>query len=319
VERPAGEPGSRGGGLVSGRGMERWRSAIYEGEVRHRRFTPRPHAFRFRLFMTYLDLAEVPALFESGRFPGWSTRRGAVARFRRADYLEPHDRPLDEAVRDLVAEHTGARPTGPVRMLTQLRHFGYCFNPVTFYYCFAGEGAEAETEGEGEGEVESVVAEITNTPWKERHRYVLASAGPASAGRSGDGRVRRFRFAKDFHVSPFMPMDLDYDWAFRTPIDRAGSPLSIHMNLEREGERVFDATLRLRRQPISGPTLRALPWRHPLMTARIIGRIHLEAGRLWLKRIPVHAHPGGVRSDRIRPRVDDAARPVTAAESEGAA
>ena len=137
-------------------------SCIYRGWVRHRRRTPVEHAFSYRMAMLYLDLAELPEVLD-GRLL-WSARRPSLAWFRRADYLGDTARPLDHEVRDLVEQRTGARPVGPIRLLTHLRYFGYVMNPVSFYYCFDAAGERVET----------VVAEITNTPWKERHSYVIS-------------------------------------------------------------------------------------------------------------------------------------------------
>ena len=258
-------------------------SAIYEGSVRHRRMHPTRHAFTFPLFMVYLDLAEFDAVFNMTRW--WSASRPAPARFRRSDYLGDPAIALHVAVRDRVEQELGIRPTGPVRMLTQLRSFGFCFNPVTFYYCMDASGQHLDV----------VVAEITNTPWGERHAYVLDR-------RSADasGPVVRWRFRKEFHVSPFMPMDIDYDWAFTEP----GDSLLVHMNLspiadphQAPAHRAFDATLALTRHELTPARMRAQLIRFPFMTARTIARIHFEAIRLWLKRVPVHAHPGAAMRD----------------------
>jgi len=259
-------------------------SAIYEGWVRHRRYEPREHAFTFPLYMAYLDLGELERVFGMTRW--WSDRGPAPARFRRADYLGDADVPLDEAVRRRVAAETGRSPTGPIRMLTHLRQWGYVFNPVTFYYCF----------DRVEGWPRTIVAEITNTPWKERHAYVLDDRRDEEGSRR-DRRSQRFRFDKAFHVSPFMPMDLRYDWALTDPGERLG----VHMALEREGRRVFDATLRLRRRELSPRAMRGVLVRYPLMTARVIGRIHFEALRLRLKRVPVSPHPASGRAAREAP------------------
>lgn len=245
-------------------------SALYRGEVRHRRLGPVRHAFRYRLFMLYLDLAELPELFD--RYWLWSARGPAPAWFRRADYLGPTDVPLDQAVRDLVAARTGRRPGGPVRMLTHLRYWGYVLNPVTFYYCL-------DTAGAG---IEAVVAEITNTPWSERHAYVIpASRAPGAGGPLGAV------FPKRFHVSPFMPMDEAYHWAFSPP----GRRLVVHMENHRQGAKRFDATLALRREPLTGTALAGALLRHPFMTATVAGGIYWQALRLRLKGAPFHVHP----------------------------
>lgn len=243
-------------------------SCLYRGAVRHRRREPVVHDFRTSLFMLYLDLDELPAVFD-GRWL-WSARRPNLAWFRRADYLGDPRQPLDAAVRDLVAARTGVRPTGPIRLLTHLRYFGFVMNPVSFYYCFDTSGRR----------VEALVAEITNTPWGERHAYVLR-APPDGA------RLQRFRFSKTFHVSPFMGMEHEYDWRFSPP----GERLLVHMQNHTPAGKLFDATLTLRRQPLGGRALAAALLRHPAMTAQVALAIYWQALRLWMRRVPVHPHP----------------------------
>lgn len=245
-------------------------SCIYTGRVRHRRHSPTAHEFSYPLFMMYLDLAELPALFD--RFWCWSNRRPALARFKREDYLGDTGTPLDRAVRDTVLQATGRAARGPIRLLTHLRYFGYVFNPVSFYYCF----------DESDSRVETIVAEITNTPWNERRTYVL----PVEESAQGN-RTMRFDFDKTFHVSPFMPMGVRYDWRFSAPADG----LLVHMRNIRDGERMFDATLRLARQEISHASMAQTLVTFPLMTAKVTGAIYWQALRLILKRTPFFTHP----------------------------
>jgi DUF1365 family protein len=213
---------------------------------------------------------KLPAVFD-GRWL-WSHERPNVASFRRRDYLGPVDLPLDEAVRRRVEAAAGHRPEGQIALLTHLRYFGYIFNPVSFYYCFDREGEE----------VKDIVAEITNTPWHERHAYVLDAAHD-----EGTGGMRRFRFAKAFHISPFNGMDLDYDWRFSAPREE----LNVHMIAAREGEPFFDATLRLKRKRITGSALAGALARNPFMTAKVTAMIYWQALRLRLKGAPYHPHP----------------------------
>lgn len=258
-------------------------SALYTGRVRHRRHSPSAHVFAYRLFMLYVDLDELDQAFR-GRWL-WSTQRPALAWWRRADFLGDANTPLRTAVADLVERETGKRPAGPIRMLTHLRYFGYSFNPVTFYYCF-NEGGEA---------LETIVAEITNTPWKERHAYVLGE--PDHADRTGR---RRYRFVKRFHVSPFIGMDVSYDWRLTPP----GEKLAVHMAVIGAEHRMFDATLRLDRHPLSAARLAGALLIYPFMTLRIIGAIYWQALRLWSKGTPFIAHPK-------HPSVNPAARQET--------
>lgn len=264
-------------------------SAIYEGVVRHRRMAPREHEFSFPLSMIFLDLSEIRVVFSMTRW--WSAASAAPVRFRRRDYLDDSVLPLDDAVRTKVRQELGFSPIGPIRLLTHLRHFGYCFNPVSFYYCFDESGSN----------VQAIVADITNVPWGERHAYVLDRRDAAASG-----NMLRWKFDKAFHVSPFMPMKIEYDWAFDTP----GDELLVHMNLRpnaasrlsvdspesKPGSRakVFDATLQLRRNELTPARMRGEVFRYPLMTARVISRIHFEALRLWLKRVPIQPHPGTI-------------------------
>jgi DUF1365 family protein len=245
-------------------------SCLYTGWVRHRRFEPTENRFRYRLFMSYLDLAELPQLFD--RYLFWSARRAAPAWFRRADYHGDSYQPLDETIRELVTTRTGARPTGPIRLLTHLRFFGYSFNPVSFYYCFDEEDRRVET----------IVAEITNTPWKERHAYVL----PVGASER-TGSAWRFRFEKQFHVSPFMPMDMRYDWRFSAP----GNGLHVHMENWRDGRSAFDATLNLKREELASAPLAKALLAFPLITTQVTSLIYWQALRLWWKGTPFYAHP----------------------------
>ncbi len=245
-------------------------SRIYEGVVQHDRRVPRRHQFRYRICQLYLDLDELPELFD--RYWLWSARRPAVARFDRRDHVGPEGLGLDEAVRDVVHRDTGARPVGPIRLLTHLRYMGYSFNPVSFYYCFAPSSQE----------LEFVVAEVSNTPWGEQHCYVLdCRARPAS------GAGHTFEFEKRFHVSPFMAMHQRYRWTVAAP----GPRLRVHMENHEDGQKLFSASISLEERPLNGRSLARALLRYPLMTAQVIAAIYWQALLLKLKGVPVHDHP----------------------------
>jgi uncharacterized protein len=245
-------------------------SCIYEGVIRHRRSEPR-REFSHRLALVYLDLEELPHLL-GGRLV--SPRPGLI-RFRRSDYLGHPTVPLDRAVRELVDEQIGDRPAGPIRLLTHLRSFGHCFNPVSFYYCLDPAGER----------VQALVAEVTNTPWGERHAYVLGTA-------RASGSVLSAQFDKEMHVSPFMGMDHRYQIRASTP----GRTLSVHIGSSRAGTTVFDATLSLRRRELTRASMAGTTARYPLATVRVLALIYAHALGLKLAGAPVHPHPDALRA-----------------------
>jgi hypothetical protein len=219
----------------------------------------------------FLDLKELPTLFDN--HPLWSYQRLNVAYFRRKDHFGDPFVPMDTAVRDLVQTHLGKRPDGPIRLLTHLRYFGYCFNPASFYYCYDASDTTVET----------IVVEIHNTPWGERHCYVFGD----NQNEHPVKYWRRYRFNKIFHVSPFIDMDIQYDWRFRMPSDI----IRVHMIDIEKGKKLFDASLMLKRRPISHKALTRMLMKYPLMTMRVTTMIHFQALRLLLKNTPFFTHP----------------------------
>ena len=238
--------------------MTRTASCIYEGTIRHHRREPR-RSFEHPLALFYVDLDELPRLL-GGRL---ISRRPGALRFRRSDYLGPESVALEQAVRDQAEAAIGVRPAGPIRLLTQLRSFGHCFNPVSFYYCFDGAGEQ----------VQAVIAEVTNTPWGERHAYVIPG--------------REAELDKRLHVSPFLAMDQQYKF-------RAGLPdggLDVHVESRRGGAVTFGATLALRRTELSERSAARLARRYPLASARVLALIYAHAVGLKLAGARVYRHP----------------------------
>lgn len=209
----------------------------------------------------------------TGIHPLWSFERFNIAYFRRRDHFGNPEIPLDQAVADLVEERLGSRPNGPIRLLTHLRYFGLCFNPASFYFCYDSTDITVET----------IVVEIHNTPWGERHCYVLS----AEQNEHPVKHWRRYRFAKAFHVSPFIDMNIRYDWRFRVPNDS----LKVHMIDYQDEEKLFDASLALHRQEISLHSLTKMLIRYPMMTGKVVSMIYWQALRLILKRTPFFTHP----------------------------
>jgi len=245
------------------------KSCIYEGWVRHRRLRPKENSFRYSVFFLYLDLAEMGTVFRDRWL--WSTKRFTIAYLRRKDHFGDPAVPIDTAVRDLVEQKAGRRPAGPVRMMAHLRYFGYNFNPATFYYCYDKEDRRVET----------IIVEIHNTPWGEVFCYVLDEAE-----NRGTREQKRFRLPKAFHVSPFIDMNIYYDWTFNEP----GEMLNVHMIDLDQDEKLFDADLTLARREITGPNLALMLIKYPLMTMKVIAAIYWQALRLWIKGVPFYTY-----------------------------
>ena len=261
-------------------------SAIYQGQLRHRRFYPKRHEFSYRSTLFYIDLDELPELFTGVR--GWSLEKFNLGCFCRGDYLGDAAVPLKQSVQEEVARLLGYCPEGAVRMLTNLRIWGCCFNPVTFYYVFAAEAQHPSV----------ILAQVNNTPWNERHTYAL-ECDPAT------GKIKT-DFRKAFHVSPFNPLAMSYHWVSSSP----GENLLVHMEnhgamgadkysiaaggTAGENQAIIchmDATLSLKRQPWSAKTLQGLLWRQPWLAIKVPVAIYWQALKLLFKGVPVYNHP----------------------------
>jgi hypothetical protein len=250
-------------------------SAIYTGKVTHQRFAPKRHGFSYQVFMMYLDLDELPTLFDANKW--WSFLRPNLAWFKREDYFGNPDIPLKFEISHLVKRVTGVAPSGPIRLLTNMRYFGHCFNPVSFYYCFEADGTT----------LQAIVSHITNTPWGEDYAYVHDFNADRKVISTQNGTITAFKLSKAFHVSPFMPMDIEYDWRFKLEDNH----LLVHMKNLKDGQPMFHATLDLKPRAMTASNLNWMLLQYPFMTIKVVVGIYWQALWLWLKHIPFYSHP----------------------------
>ncbi|ATH07114.1 hypothetical protein BIY24_03920 [Halobacteriovorax marinus] len=237
------------------------KSNLYYGEVTHHRTKESKHHFSYRMYTHLIDLDELEDVKRELPF---------YCKMRRKDYIGNPNKSIKSEVQRIVREKGGPIINGPVRMLTQIRLLGVCFNPVTFYYCF----------DKNDENLEVILAEIENTPWGERYSYLVKEI----TNRNG---LMRKDFQKEFHVSPFFPMDINYNWSFSSPSEE----LKVNMISTQRGKTVFSANMNLKHAPFNKRELIKHHLKYPLITYKIIFGIYLQAFILWMKGVTFYSHP----------------------------
>lgn len=257
-----------------------------EGTIRHRRKAPVSHEFSYETGMLALDLREWDSITRIS--PLFSLERFNWLSLYRKDYLQPDNGSLLDAVSCQVEDATGWRPDGAVQLITHPRYFGYVFNPVSFYFCYD------KGDIPDQGAVPRVIlAQITNTPWKETHCYCLESRRQQTGVTENGWLSERFEFSKRFHVSPFNPMNQHYRWTFSF----RGPELRVHMNVLQDDEKQFDATLVVHRTPLDRKILNRSLRQFPLEAFKVSAGIYWHALKLKLKGAAFFTHPDKLEDD----------------------
>jgi DUF1365 family protein len=251
-------------------------SALYVGKLRHRRFAPKSHEFSYPVYMAFLDIDEVAELMKVSRFTSYN--RWNWTSYDERDHFGDPGKPLRQRLKEDAVREGLQLPDGKIFLLTHMRYLGYVFNPVSFYYCY-----------DEAGKLEMILSEVNNT-FGETHNYWLAAANERP-----NAAAKRYISAKAMHVSPFQPMNLEYDWIFTAPEER----LVTHMNTLANGKSNFDATLQLKRRPWEAQELLKILVSYPMITLKVIAAIHWQALRLWMKRVPVFTHRPKLDSGRV--------------------
>ena len=254
---------------------------LFKGTVSHTRTSPTLHRFKYSFFQIWLDIERPELVDNISRF--WSSKKNNLVRFNRNNYLPNagnETSTLRQNICKKIKQQTGKTFQGKTYLLASLSYWGYCYNPVSFYICY-----------DQEGNLEFILSEIHNTPWGERFTYVHdISSNINNASSQSENKVSdklQFKFDKQFHVSPFMPMDLEYDWQFLIK----QRTILISMNLHQQKKSIFNATLNLKGEELSSHQANKLPFNYPFMCFKVLFSIYWNALRLWVKGVTFFDHP----------------------------
>ena len=241
------------------------RSAVYVGSVMHRRFGARRHRFRYRAFWLLLDLDEVPELARSTRL--FSCNRFNLLSLHDRDHGDGSDTTIRGQITTLLRENGVDAAIANIELFCMPRMLGYVFNPLSIYFCRRQDTSLA-----------AIIYQVHNT-FGERHSYVI----PVEQ----NGRVVRQQCQKEFYVSPFMDLNLRYDFRITQP----GDHISVAIRASNRRTPTMVAVLSAHRRELSDAALLSALMSMGAVTLKVTAAIHWEALRLWLKRIRLRPRP----------------------------
>lgn len=243
-------------------------SALYIGGVTHHRLRPVAHRLSYRAFWLLLDLDEIDGLDRSLRV--FSRNRFNLISFYDRDHGDGSQGPLRVQIEGWLQKAGVDIGRGPIRIFTMPRLLGYVFNPISLYFCHRPDGRLA-----------AMIYEVTNT-FGRRHSYVI----PVPTEDQADGVIRQGA-AKALYVSPFMGMEMDYEFRGRVPAQR----FDLTVRGLDAGGLLITAGMTAKRRAMRDFELLSAALMQPLMTLKVVAAIHWEALKLWLKRVPLTSQP----------------------------
>jgi len=248
------------------------KASFCSGSVVHNRLTPKSHRFTYQMSWCLFDLDSIDDLFKQSRF--WSLNKFNIVSIRNKDYINNTPASIKSKVRTYLLNHTDKEFNGKIFLFTHPRYMGFGFNSVNFYFCYEND------------HLLYILSEINNTPWKQKHVYFHDCLNPMNnKGNKIFDYV--FNFKKEFHISPFVDMEIDYQWKFTVSPEK----FTVQMRLNKQDKRLMNVSLNTVVVPIGKNDLIKWTLKKPFQALKMFTGIYWQAFKLWAKKIPFFTHP----------------------------